>query len=96
MTVTSPRYERILLARSRGGRKRNNSGVLSTNSVVASQAAQFVVQFLEPVNVKKHKRQRAGVAKGASQFAVQKFEQVASVVDLRERVNDGADRPIRD
>src|SRR5437870_13784730 len=35
LTVTSPRYDRILFARSRGGRKRNNSGGASLNYVVA-------------------------------------------------------------
>ena len=36
LTMTSPRYDRILVARSRGARKRNSSGVSSMNVVVAS------------------------------------------------------------
>jgi hypothetical protein len=34
--ITSPRYDRIFVARSRRGLKRNSSGVLSMNVVVAS------------------------------------------------------------
>ena len=50
--------------------------------------AQLVVDRLEPVDVEQDDRQRPLVPGRAGQFAVQEFDQVALVVDLREAVDD--------
>src|SRR6516165_1873177 len=51
--------------------------------------SEVVVNELEAIDIQHHQRQRTMMAGGSSQLAIQKFEQVALVVNAGERVDDG-------